>query len=195
VYGCGFLQQNSADEWMKIFADMTPAQRQAWHDRCDPSVYLGHVTIPMLFVSGTNDFAYPLDILEMSCSLPAEDVSRCIKVEMSHGHEFGWAPQEIGIFADQHLKNGEGLPTLDSTNFIDGWISSRFTSRAPIPRGFLLYTKDLGKLQDRKWHTVPATVTDCEVGATVPENVSACFLAIEDDRGAYVSSPYLELKK
>ncbi|MFA7159976.1 MAG: alpha/beta fold hydrolase, partial [Kiritimatiellia bacterium] len=59
VYGCGFLQDNSAEVWMKIFSAMTPRQRQNWHDKCDPAVYLPEAGMPMLFVSGTNDFAYP----------------------------------------------------------------------------------------------------------------------------------------
>src|SRR5207248_5347206 len=61
VYGCGFLQTNSAWVDRGHFAAMTEAQRQRWHDWCDPAVYIGRATMPMLFVTGTNDFAYPLD--------------------------------------------------------------------------------------------------------------------------------------
>ena len=78
VYGCEFLQHNSADDWMKLFADMAPAQRQAW--------------------------------------------------------------------------------------------------------------------QDRKWSSTSARRTDGYVRAELVEDVSACYLAIEDDRGAYVSSPHVEVE-
>jgi dienelactone hydrolase len=193
VYGCGFLQHNSADDWMKIFADMTFAQRQAWHDKCDPSVYLRNVSMPMLFVSGTNDLAYPLNILEMSWALPVGDVTRCVRVEMAHGHEPGWAPLEIRIFADQHLANGSPLPTIGACDRTARLVRSEFTSRRPIQNGYLLYTRCRNKWQNRKWHTAPATPTNGAVEAALPEDVSACILAIEDDRGAYVSSPYLEV--
>ncbi len=192
VYGCGFLQHNSAEDWMKIFADMTPAQRQAWHDMCDPSVYLENVTSPMLFVSGTNDFAYPLDILERSCALP-RDVTRCIRHEMGHSHEHGWAPPEIGIFADQHLANGSPLPSIGVTCRSACSVTAEFTGSHPIKDGYLLYTTCQSAWQNRKWHKIPAKLTNGAVEAVLPEEVSACFLAIEDDRGAYVSSPCLEV--
>ncbi len=193
VYGCGFLQRDSAEEWMRIFAAMTDPQRRVWHDRCDPSVYLGNVAIPMLFVSGTNDFAYHLDILEMSCALPAGEVTRCIRVGMAHSHEAGWAPKEIGIFADQHLANGISLPTIGACEYARDSLKAGFTSSSPVRNGYLVYTTCRSSWQERKWQTAVATLSDGVVEAALPEEVSACFLAIEDDRGAYVSSPYLEI--
>ncbi|MCA1809798.1 MAG: acetylxylan esterase [Lentisphaerae bacterium] len=193
VYGCGFLQRNSAEEWMKIFAAMTEAQRQVWHDKCDPSIYLGNAAIPMLFVSGTNDFAYPLDILEMSCALPVGEVTRCIRVEMAHGHEAGWAPKEIGMFADQHLANGTPLPTMGACEYARDSLKAGFTSGCPVSHACLVYTMCRSGWQDRKWRTAAATLSDGVVEAALPEDVSACFLAIEDDRGAYVNTPYLEV--
>ncbi len=189
VYGCGFLQKNSARDWMQIFADMTRKQRDAWHDRCDPSVYMGDITMPMLFVSGTNDFAYPPDILELSCRLPAGPVTRCVRAAMGHSHEAGWAPQEIGVFADQHLSAGPPLPSIQESHRTDLLVRAAFTSCRPIQGAFLLYTAGQGAWQERKWCTIPATLTDDAVEATLPEEVSAYFLAIEDDRGAYVNSP------
>ena len=59
VYGCGFLHENSA--WLDRLAKMTPDQRDRWIELWDPSRYLPAVSMPILFVNGTNDFAYPLD--------------------------------------------------------------------------------------------------------------------------------------
>lgn len=193
VYGCGFLQHASADEWMHIFANMTAAERQVWHDRCDPSVYLGKATMPMLFVSGTNDFAYPLDSLEMSCALPAGNVTRCIRVEMAHGHEPGWTPKETGIFANQHLAAGAPLPAIGACQYVHSFLKTEFTSAFPVHKGCLAYTTSRERWRDRKWHTAAAVVNDGVVESALPENVTACFLAIEDTRGAYVSSHCLEI--
>lgn len=109
VYGCGFLQDNSAEDWMKIFEEMTPEKKKWWHENCDPSVYLKHSKMPMLFVTGTNDFAYPLDSLRKSCIEPQGNVQTCIRLEMEHGHIQGWEPKEIGIYADSILKNSTPL--------------------------------------------------------------------------------------
>ena len=154
-------------------------------------MYLGNVTKPMLFVSGTNDFAYHLDILEASCALPVGDVSRCIRIEMPHGHECGWAPKEIGIFADQHLINGTPLPAISACEHAQGVLKAHFTNTCPVLKGYIIYTKCRGNWKDRKWLSAPAKLADGVVEATLPEDVSACFMAIEDERGAYASSPCL----
>jgi dienelactone hydrolase len=193
VYGCGFLQHNSADEWMKIFASMTPLQRQSWHDRCDPSVYLKNVKMPVLFVSGTNDQFYPLDSLEMSCALPTGPVSRCIRIGMAHGHEAGWEPREIGIFADQHLNNRQPLPAIEACVLNGNHISAGYSCHFPDPKGYFLYTRSRDKWSLRKWHSSSATLNNGMIEATLPVDVTACFMALEDDRGAYVNSPMVQI--
>ena len=59
VYGCGFLHENSV--WLPQFEKMTPEQRDKWVRLWDPSMYIGSAAMPVLFINGTNDFAYPLD--------------------------------------------------------------------------------------------------------------------------------------
>jgi hypothetical protein len=100
--------------------------------RCQ-RVYLRNAKLPMLFVSGTNDFAYPINILEMSCALPSGVVTRCVRVGMAHGHEPGWAPREIGIFADQHLMNGVPLPVIGACRYSQDLLEGSFSSRLLRP--------------------------------------------------------------
>ncbi len=140
VYGCGFLQSNSPDSWMKFFAAMTPAQRQAWHERCDPSVYLPAATAPMLFVSGSNDFAYPLDSVRKTYELPKSSVAYCVRVGMEHSQEHGIAPAEIAMFADQHLRGGEPLPVIGKATLTGRRLSARARSLRPDPRATVSYT-------------------------------------------------------
>lgn len=59
VYGCGFIHDNST--WVPIFQKMGEDQRKQWVENFEPSRYLGQAKKPVLFVNGTNDFAYPLD--------------------------------------------------------------------------------------------------------------------------------------
>ena len=194
VYGCGFLQNNSAEDWMKIFAKMNDEERQIWHDNCDPSVYLAHAKMPMLFVSGTNDFAYPLDSLEMSCALP-KNVNRCVRNEMGHSHQYGWAPDEIAIFANQYLLNGLALPNIKQCIKVDGnLVQSQYDGPLTASVGYLLYTTSRGPWVERKWYKESATVDNKNVEGRLPDGVTAYFLAIEDERGAYVSSPCIEVE-
>jgi dienelactone hydrolase len=192
VYGCGFLQHNGAEDWMKIFQEMTPEQRQRWHEKCDPSVYLRDASLPMLFVSGTNDFAYPLDSLQKSHALPGGPVSLCVRFEMAHSHEAGWSPREIGLFADSHLRGGPPLPQIGATMREGARVAANFASDRPVERGYVLHTRDGGTWQARKWRLSFACVEAGRVHAELPGGTTAHFLAIEDDRGAYVSSPLEE---
>lgn len=192
VYGCGFLQESSAEGWMEIFDAMAPQDRRTWHDLCDPSVYLPGATMPMLFVCGTNDFAYHLDSYKKSYSLVKSPLTVCVKHEMDHGHEPGWAPAEIQMFADHFFRGAPALPRIGRAGCEGGTVRATFTSDCPVEHGYLVYTKDTGVWPERKWHKEPATLGDGEVCAPLPQAATACFLAVEDDRGGYVSTPHEE---
>ena len=158
-----------------------------------PSVYLASAFMPMLFVSGTNDFAYPLDSLEKSCALPTGEVTRCVRLEMPQGHEVGWNSIEIGLFADQHLAQGLPLPKIQEIARKASVVRAEITGHSVIRNGHPLFTKDTHKWVDRKWQRVPAKLINDGVRASIPANATGCFLAIEDQRGAYVNTPYLDL--
>lgn len=192
VYGCGFLQDNSAADWMQVFAKMTGEERKRWHDLCDPSMYVGNTNAPLLFVTGTNDFAYPLDSLEKTCALPQGNVSRCVRIRMGHGHEHGWAPPEIGWFADQHLNGGTPLHILQPTVVEEDMVRAGFSTQTPITKSRLAYTTDQGTWQERYWQDIPATIGDQVVEASLPAGCTACFLTIEDERGATLSSSMVQ---
>jgi dienelactone hydrolase len=188
VYGCGFLQRNSADEWMKLFSEMSEDERRTWHNRCDPSIYLPQAKAPILFVSGTNDFAYPLDSLEATCALPCGPVTRCVRVEMPHSHEAGWAPGEIELFANQHLAGGKPLPTLGQNVVSGERVTAHYQADLPVRCAELVYSTDSGNWKQRKWHTAPASLRQEFVEAGLPSGVTAGFMAIEDEREARVSN-------
>ena len=107
---------------------MTPCERRRWHNLCDPSIYLATAGMPLLFVTGTNDFAYPLDSLKMSYSIAPGPLWLCVRKEMPHGHVEGWTPSEIGAFMDLQLCEGPALPRVVEMETYDN------TVRAPIPK-------------------------------------------------------------
>ena len=193
VYDCGYLQANSALVWMDRFAAMTPAERLTWHAHCDPSIYLPAATAPMLFVSGSNDFAYPLDSVAKTYALPKSPVTFCVRVGMEHSQESGIAPGEIALFADQHLRGGEPLPAISAALLTGRNLRARWTHHRPITQASLHFTADTGRWQERRWLSSPARLEGGLITADLPDVVTVCYLSVKDDRGAFVSSPHLEI--
>ena len=198
VYGCGFLQRNSAEEWMKAFEGMTPDGQRRWREYFDPSAYLSRAFAPMLFVTGTNDFAYPMDSLKMSYSLVPGPVSLCVRPAMPHGHIEGWSPVEIGMFMDSQLGTGKGIPRVQNMVTDGDVVRAKYRSAREVGKAYLIYTCDDGPWQDRKWHQCETEFSMDMVGneyagsisVTLPLDVTTYYLAVEDTAGALGSCPH-----
>ncbi|MHB9134390.1 MAG: alpha/beta hydrolase family protein [Armatimonadota bacterium] len=187
VYGCGFLTEDSC--WLPQFADMGAERAARWAAQWDPAVYLPHVTAPMLWVTGTNDFAYPLGSLQKSYRLPATPRTLCLRVNMPHGHHGpGENPAEIHAYANAHLCGGLPLAQLTAQG-MDGrtqWVT--FHSDVPVVRAELNYTADTGPWQARQWVTVTAHMEDGLASAAIPPEATAWYLNLLDARELVVSS-------
>ncbi len=187
VYGCGYLHENSA--WLDQFKKMSSEERERWVMLWDPSRYLPAVSMPILFVNGTNDFAYPLDSYMKSYNAVPGAKQLCVTVNMPHGHPPGWAPQEIGLFIDQHLRGEAGLPVVGEPKLENGQIRVTVASGTKIKAAALHRTSDGGPINKRTWHTEPATVEGEIVRAEpVPAETTAWFFTVTDERGAIASS-------
>ena len=197
VYGCGFLHENSAAGWLLILNEKLPkAERAQWIANFDPSVYLGQARIPMLWVNGTNDFAYPLDSYQKSYREPKGPRTLCVTVRMPHGHQAGWRPAEIGLFADSVLCSGKPLATVGPMKVAGNAVESAVKAAEPITKAELHYTADTGAWQKRAWKSVPATLADGVVRATLPsDRPLVFFLTVTDRRGATVSTEHAVLPR
>ena len=108
VYGCGFLGEDSA--WLPDFAKMGVQKASRWLRPWDPSVYFPGAHMAMLWVSGSNVFAYPLPSLQKSYRLPrAGPPQLAVRLRMPHGHKEGANPEKIRVFADAILRGGPKL--------------------------------------------------------------------------------------
>ncbi len=193
VYGCGFIHDNSV--WIPTFKKMTEEKRKRWVDNFEPSRYLGQAKMPVLFVNGTNDFAYPLDSYRKSYRL-VKDRALCVTVNMPHGHPQGWAPAEIGLFVDQHLRAGKPLAKVTSAKREGDRIEVKFRSEVPVTGAALHFTTDTGAWKERKWQTQPAKVEGTTITANLPEaRPLVYFLTLTDERKATVSTEHEELSK
>jgi len=194
VYGCGFLYENSYGGWMDAFAKMSPEQRWRWVSLFDPSRYLPGVRCPILFVNGTNDFAYPLDSYQKSYRLVPGPVDLRIEVNMPHGHVEGWRPEEIELFVDSVLKGGDPLPRLGPMATAAGRVSAPLVAKQPVVKGQLHYTGDMGPWQQRKWVTTDAKVVGGSVQAELPkQRPLVYYLSVTDRRGAMVTAQHATL--
>jgi len=206
VYGCGFLHENST--WLGRFAKLEPEWRKEWVANFDPSIYVGQATMPVLFVNGTNDFAYPMDSYQKTYRL-VKNRSLCLTVNMPHGHPQGWAPKEIGIFVDSVVGKGtklreiRGTPDVQIVNEMPFVVYGIAQNPAkPIVKSVQLHWTTDVKLpwQQRKWQTagmmgMPGNATDFYSAKFPTDRPIVYFVTVTDERGAVVSTEHAILEK
>ncbi|MCX6898057.1 MAG: prolyl oligopeptidase family serine peptidase [Verrucomicrobia bacterium] len=195
VYGCGFLGDNSA--WLKNFEQMGKETAAKWLKLWDPSRYLPRAKMPMLWVTGTNDFAYPFDSLQKSYRQPSGKRTLCIRVRMPHGHgPAGEGPEEIRALADSLLKKGKPLARITAQGRKGDDIWATFESKAKIVKAELNFTKDTGVWQKRLWETTVANLDTAKRKATaaVPAGATVFYLNLFDEQGLVVSTEHIEAK-
>jgi dienelactone hydrolase len=193
VYGCGHLGDNSA--WLPSFEKLGPEKAALWLTQWDPSQYLSGAQMPMLWVNGTNDFAYPMDSWKKSWMLPQGPQTLCLRVRMPHGHgPAGENPEEISVFADSFLQRGKPMVKINEHGIRDAEAWATFTSDVPIVNAELCFTRSRGKWQEREWETLPAQVdvTASRAAANVPVDATVFYLNLIDNRQCAVSTAHTE---
>ena len=189
VYGCGFLYENGT--LSHVLDSLSPKHRKRWIECYDPSRYLAKVSVPTLWVNGTNDKHFPMDIFQKSYNLVRKHRTLCVKVGMKHSHQDGWNPIEIGIFSDQVLRGGGALPRIVRVEHRDFYMEATIQSPLEIVSGRLHFTGDDGPFQDRSWESINAEVKGNRARVQIPcFRPVTYFLSVTDKRGATVSTKY-----
>jgi dienelactone hydrolase len=188
MYGCGFLHENSF--WVKPqLATLTPEWRAKWVRLWDPSSYVGSATMPMFFVNGTNDFAYPLDSYARTYALVRSRKNIRIEVGMKHGHWFD--QNECLMFFDHQLKGEPALPRLTRVEVRGEQLVAEVESPTKLVSAELCFTT--GGHSDnlkRSWVRKPLAVKGTRVeGERPPRDATVYLVTVKDERGAMVSSP------
>jgi dienelactone hydrolase len=191
VYGCGFTNEHG---FAKSIADLGPERGARWMCWWDPSSYLKQAELPILWINGSNDFAYTLNAYQKSYRLPTGPRTLCIRLRMPHGHgPAGEAPKEIGVFADSILKGGVPLAKITGQGRDGRRVWATYESQRPIKSAELNVTRDLGPWQKRRWDALPAQLAPGgRVSASLPEGVTAYYLNLFDDRDCAVSTEHEE---
>ena len=192
VYGCGFLTDNST--WLGAFEKMGPEKKGRWRSNWDPSIYLPDAKMPMLWVTGTNDFAFPMDSLQKSYRQPQGQRFLAIRPRMPHGHGgAGENPEEILAMADAILKGGSPMAQVALGKRNGRNVSATWTGGRKIVSAVLNYTTALGVWQKREWKEIPAAIGDRKVTAELPEGTTVYYFNLTDDQSLVASSEHEEL--
>lgn len=193
VYGCGDIQKTA---FCGAVQGMGDELGSLWLKRWDPIHYLPNATFPMLWVSGSNDFAYHLPAWQASYRLGRGPRTLCLRLRMPHSQDDGSAPDEIRAFADSFCKQALPLPVITDQG-CDGmrpWVS--FQSSTAITQARLNFTCDTAYWPDRKWEELPAEIDKAQnkVWAALPEKARVYYFNLIDEHGCLVSSEHVDLK-
>ena len=195
VYGCGFVDESPF--WEQEFAKMGSENREKWTALWDPKQYLPNASMPFLWVTGTNDFAYSLPSLQQSYRAAPGSRNLCIRLRMPHGHDGpGENPLEIKVFADSILRGGAPLARFDQQTLNSSTLTAIVDGPFPIIRATLLSTCSRDDdWQLHEWHETPAQLDKATgaVTAKLPEGTSAAFLNAIDSRDCVVSCENITL--
>jgi len=188
VYGCGFYRDTVFENDLEKINQADAVRWMAWWD---PSVYLGNADLPLLWVTGSNDFAYTLNALQPSYRLPKGPRWLCIRLRMPHGHGgAGENPEEIRIFADGLLKGGVQLPAITGFGREGTNVWASYTAKVAVSKAELNYTRDTGRWQDRKWESMPAKLSEDRVTASLPGGTRVYYFNLFDQRDCVVSTEH-----
>jgi dienelactone hydrolase len=188
VYGCGFYRETVFGQNIE---QLGSEQGDQWMGWWDPSVYLGQAAMPMLWVNGSNDFAYWMGAMQKSYRLPKGPRTLCVRLRMPHAHGgAGENPEEIRVFADHILRDEAGLAEIVSTWREDREVWVDFLSSAKVTKVELNYTLDDKLAPDTNWRSLDADLSDSRATAELPEDTRFYYFNLFDERDCVVSSEH-----
>jgi cephalosporin-C deacetylase-like acetyl esterase len=187
-YGCGFLRENSA--WRTSWFE-PPKFGSEWADLWvklwDPASYVGAAKMPILFVNGAQDFAYPLDSYQKTYDLVRGTKNISVQPKLGHGHMF--EVKEVHLFLDSELKGSMGLQRVTEVKIADGKVTARVEGQTAVKSATLEFTTGPhAENRTRAWTSVPLEVNGSTLsGEAAPAEATVWYVSVQDERGALVS--------
>lgn len=176
VYGAGFLHQGSA--WDNQFDSLGSQGTQNWVALWDPSSYVANATVPMLFINGTNDFAYFVENWQKTANL-ASNAQYAMIPELKHSHVHGAEPGEIYRFIGTILEDKNDFNSSIKLNQKGSEVGY---SIAPAPKEvYLAYTADDKRGPERDWQLIPLGKAKGKV--TIPSDARLWYIYWVDESG------------
>ncbi len=191
VYGCGFLDRPSVGLACESRTRKDLRRLSQWYAMWDPSHYLSGAKMPFLWVNGTNDFAFPMDSMQLSYRLTGKRYL-AVRVRMPHAHGgAGEKPEEILMLADHLCRRGAAPAEFKAQGGKKQIVWARFRSKLPVKSAELNYTRAVGHWTDRTWNTMPADISGDRVSAVLARGTTVYFFNIYDEAGRVASSEHV----
>lgn len=190
VYGCGFNHEPGG------LASGHPLSAK-WASLWDASAFLPFARSPMLWVDGTNDFAFSLERVRRSAALAPVPHAFSTHLRMAHGHGTpGEGPREILAFADHHLRGRADIVRVGESHVNNGRLEAEFKANGRnVVRAELLYTLDGAdvKWPERHWHFSEAELDEGRTvaSAALPHGAAEAIINLVTDDGLVFSTPHV----
>ena len=172
VYGCGFLHEKSV--WLNRFDSLGTTASQKWVRLWDSSQYVSNIKSEVLFINGTNDFAYPVESWQKTVEI-TPNATQLMIPQMRHNHEYGAKPKEIAHF----MKKRKALPQISIPRQRGTRFVSRIMQSQSIQSATLVFTKEEAPNKERKWETLPAKIKHNRIKAKAGADIKAAYFLVE----------------
>jgi len=192
VYGCGFLPDSDGHQGDAIKPGKHTKIVNKYYDG---SAYFSNVSIPTLWVNGTNDKHFSMPATQASSQAVKGPATLRFELRMKHGHYPGWAPEEIYAFAESIVGKGDPLILLGKPQINGEKADISYKTANKVSKAELLYTLDEGIWNQRTWEVAPASISGSNISASIPEGATTICFTATDKNDLMVSSEYLLTKK
>ena len=191
VYGCGYLPDSDGHQGDAIESG---EQTRIVYTYFDGSAYFNNVSIPTLWVNGTNDKHFSMPATQLSSHAVQGPATLRYQPRMRHGHYPGWEPEEIYAFAKSVVQDGNPLIAFEVPEIQEDQARVAFSGTESPVRARLHFTRDTGIWNKRNWEETPVPVSGSTITASIPEGTTALFFTATDRRELMTSSEYIETK-
>jgi hypothetical protein len=188
VYGCGYLFESPI--YAAQLDILSATDKQFYLDNWEPSLYISLQTQPTLFVNGTNDKQFTMNIFTDTYLASQNEKYLRIEKEMLHGHSPGWSPEEIYDFADYitNFKPSAIKPLTFTSEAINdnNEIDYNFEFNGTVDEAVLYYATDTINWREDDYTWIPENVTFNKTGingtitARVPDNAQVYFVNVKN---------------
>ena len=192
TYGCGGLHK-AASHYSRHLAN-----NSLYPILWDPNLRLEKATMPVLWLSWTGDFHFPMDSLAASSEKVSGVSVFSLVPKFGHGHSPAWNRPESYAFAKSVVQDGKPWCVPESTKIDGGTITAVFNSTKPLNAATLTSTTGTGDTSKRQWIEAAATLKQegekWIATAPVPQGTTACFINVSSGK-LVATSDYLQPEK
>lgn len=188
VYGGGYLSDSDGIQGAALSDPDVAAYVDANYDG---RAYFSNVTIPTLWMNGTNDTNFPMTVTRQS-SESVPNAKLCYILRLKHNNVYVQKYEEFAAFANEVIYGSAALPDIEAVTISNGTASVAFTSSVGIASAKMMYSTSGDDVAwiDKEWFSVNATVSGSTISRAIPTGATIVCFTATDSRGYTTSSEY-----